>query len=129
MPKERRSHSLIWIVRNLFQGYYDYIADVIELAKLETQLAIRSIIIIAILGFISFVLTISAWVCLLTVEYWVLITYGFKPLSASIIVFFTNFIFLAVCGISILILKRNLNFTATRKHLTTPLITEKRRHE
>lgn len=129
MRKERKSHSLFSIVRNLFQGYYDYIADVIELAKLETQLALRSLILIAVLGFISFVLTLSAWVCLLAVEYWLLVSYAFAPLTASIIVFFTNLILLISCSIGIMLLTRNLSFKATRKHLTASLITERKHHE
>lgn len=129
MPRGRKSHSLLSIIQNLFQDYYNYAMDVFELAKLEAQLAVKSMIVIAVLLVLAFILVISAWVCFLAVIYWLLISYDFKPLSASLIVFASNFLFLLICAGCIMLAKRNLSFKSTRKHITTALVHGERSHE
>ncbi len=120
----RRQEDLATILRNLLEAYYKYIAGVLKLAKLEAKLAFRSVILITILIFIAILFALTCWVLVQVTAFCLLLSLQLSPLLSALVLLGGNLLFLAITLLSMKLLKKNLYFTATRKHLVAPLLDE-----
>ena len=118
------NNSILSVITNLVLLYIKRVGDLIHLAALEAQLALRTLVMIAVLIFVTGSLLTVCWASLLTCLFFYLVSIQFSYLSASAIIFLINVA--ALAGIAFLIykIKDNLFFPATTKQLSHKNLSE-----
>lgn len=111
-------NSIFSAITDLVLFYIKRVSDLVHLAALEAQLALRTLVVIAILIFITTSLLTVCWASLLTFIFFYLVSIQFSNLLASGIIFFINVIVLATIVFAIYKIKDNLFFPATTKQLS-----------
>jgi hypothetical protein len=105
----------------LCEAYYHYITGILHLAKLEARLAINSVILLTILFFVLLALAFSFWISILVVGFCYLIALHFSLLSAALLISASNLFLICLTIFIMHRAKKNLYFTATRKHILASL--------
>lgn len=116
------TQSFLGILKGIFGGYTNYVTGLIKLAKLEAQLAAESAILIIVLLFILSIIALSAWFVFLVLIFFILTSYNFTPINASLIILAGNFSIMLIIFVCIYRLKNNLTFAATRRQLHIPIM-------
>ena len=116
--REARALSFMGLIKNFSQTLFKYVGDLVLLAKLEAQLARKSLVYIAILSFIGFIFLLSTWFGIFIFIVISLIALGLPLLGALAATIGINLLLLAIIGLWIFKLKSNLYFSATRKQLS-----------
>jgi uncharacterized membrane protein YqjE len=115
--RNKTTQTLFAIFSNLIHAYVKRITDLVQLAGLEARLAGKTLIQISILIYIVSVLLISTWFCMLLLLFIYLVSLQFTWVVAAFIITILNVALLFVTIFSILKIKRNLFFPATRRQL------------
>lgn len=116
MPK-RKPLGLINVAIHLIQAYVNRFIDLTQLASLEARLAVKTLVMIAIMAVVMLVFIASTWGSLQLLFFFYLISLKFTFISASLMLVGLNFIVLLTIGLYIKRIKRHLYFPATRKQL------------
>jgi hypothetical protein len=106
------------MITNIVVGHFRRVTDLVHLFSLETRLAGRTLIRIIILVVIMIMLIIVTWVCVILILFTLLVAVHFSALSAALMITLLNLILLSVVVISILRIRHNLFFPATRRQLS-----------
>jgi uncharacterized membrane protein YqjE len=111
------SLTLKEIITNIIQASIKIITGLMHLARLETHLARKSFIIIIVLIFCLGSLLTSTWLSLLVVLFIWLVSMHWSWLFSALIILFLNVVIFTSFLLSILKIKENLLFHATRRQL------------
>lgn len=111
------ANNFIQIIINIISAYIDRVIDIIHLAELEIRLALRTLIGILILSLVLLILLSSTWLCFLFLTFIYLISQHFSWLLSAFIITMLNVVLITLIVFSILRMKKNLSFPATRRQL------------
>src|SRR5690349_8359786 len=95
------STNLLSIVVNIIDTYTKKFRDISELAALETKLAAKTVVILAIAIVIGIILTISTWMSLLFLLFFYITSLNFSFTIAALIIASINILFLLILSIYI----------------------------
>lgn len=128
MAKRKKRGIFSW-ASDLFAAYLKRITDLLHLAALEAQLAIKSLVVISMLTFLlSSIITVT-WLSLLGLVFFYLTSIAFSSLAACSVVVGLNIIVLFLIFYFIYRLKENLFFPSTRHQLQPFLKQDDIEHE
>lgn len=115
--KHKKSLGLVFILKNLLQAYLKRLSDLSHLAGLEAKLAGRTIITLTLLSIILVFIVLSTWLSLLLLVFIFLVSLHYTLLFASLVITGLNFFLLIILYFSMVRIKKNLYFPATRRQL------------
>lgn len=108
------------ILHNLSQIFLAYVkrtTDLFRLAKLESRLAIKTLVTLIVLALIALIILITCWACVLFLLGLYFISLHFSLLSAAGLVTLINMVMLVAIISWMLIIKKNLFFPALRRQI------------
>jgi hypothetical protein len=109
--------DLIAIIVDCALAYVKRVSDLLHLASLEAQLALRTLVVIAMAIFLLSSLITVFWISLQTLIFIGLLALHFSAIAAGLIVVGINLVVLTSVFIYIYSIKENLFFHATRNQL------------
>jgi len=117
MDEANNNIALKEIVSNIIQTYFKTIKDTAHLMGIEAKFAAKNLLSIFILSILFQSFLIISWICLcgLLLIYFMSLEWG--VLYSLFIVTLINFISVIIIGVSLLKLKKNVAFAATRRQL------------
>lgn len=121
--------NILLTITDIFESYYHYVRGVIELAKLEAQLALKSLILIAICGFFILLLLVTCWGWLQVILLGAFLKLHLSLISAAACVGGINLLTILILFFVVKHLTKNLYFRATRRQITAVLKTRNADHE
>ena len=107
-------YNLLTAITNLVLLYIKRVSDLVNLAAIEAQLALKTLVILAILIFIVGSLLTACWITILTFIFFYLVSLNLSYLISSAIIVGINITVLAIVLFIIYKIKDNLFFPATR---------------
>jgi uncharacterized membrane protein YqjE len=123
MAAKNEQPNFILLVIELVANYMQRIQYLVNLAALEAQLAVKTLVVITALIFIlSSVITVS-WLSILALLFFYLVSIQYSWLTACAIIVMVNVLALATIFFVIHKIKRNLFFPSTREQLTHARLT------
>lgn len=116
MDDEQQS-GLLSIIKNIIETCFRLVSDLAQLAKLEAQLAGRSLVKILALSFVIGTFITSTWLCILAlIVYYLRLEFSW-PITLSLVIVL-NLFSLGLIVAAIVTIKKNLFFPATRRQLS-----------
>lgn len=117
--KQKKALGIVFILKDLLQAYLKRLSDLSELAGLEAKLAGRTLITLVLLGVLMVFLILSTWFSLLLLLFVFLIYLHCSLILASSIITGLNVVALVILYFSMVKIKKNLYFPATRRQLAS----------
>lgn len=110
-------HTLLEIVINLIQNFFKTVKSIGHLASAETQLAKKTLLNIITLWVILRIFLLTTWLSFCGVIALYLTSLGYSLLFALSIICLLNFLVVLSIVLTILKIKTNLSFPATRRQI------------
>ncbi len=117
MKRKRTTFSPMGLITGLVSAYFNKWLDLGHLLRLESKLAVKSLIHVVMLACIALLLLLVTWLSLLMLLFFYLSALSISPLSIALIITVINLICLLISVYVIYKKKDNLNFKHTRKQL------------
>ena len=117
MAEANNIASLKEILSNIIQTYFKTIKDIAHLIGIEAKFAAKNLLPIFILSMLFQSFLMMSWICLCGLLLIYFMSLGWSILYSLFIVTIINFLSMIVIGLSLLTLKRNVAFAATRRQL------------
>lgn len=127
--KKKTALRLAVLLGRWVQSYFEHVKNLMQLASLETQLALKSVLRILMLSVVFAMLVVTTWIGLLAALFVFLLSLHLSWLLTFLIVGLLNISMLVGVGLLILRVKKDMSFTATRRqwHKVEKRTTKKRR--
>jgi len=110
--------GIVSTVMDLISSYIKRVSDLTRLMKLEAQLAVKTLAVLAVLVFILGSILTTFWLSVLVVVFFYLLSLNYTFLSAAFFIAGINLVILAGIFLVIYKLKDNLFFKHTIHQLT-----------
>jgi len=114
---QQETNSIAVSLIEFIVGSIKWISDLVHLAALEAQLAVKTLVILAVLVFILGTVMTACWLSVLAVIFFYLLSLHFSMLTASLCLVGINMLILGLLAITMYKLKANLFFPNTREQL------------
>jgi uncharacterized membrane protein YqjE len=114
---EDKGISIISVITDLVSSYVERVSDLVNLAALEAQLAVKSLVAICMLIFVISSILTAFWITLLAFIFFCLVSLDYSQMLASLVLVIINIVMLSFLFYVIYRLKNNLFFPATREQL------------
>ena len=115
--ENENSSSLTGLIKNLASTFFKLVSDMTRLAKMEAELAGKSLVNIIILTFLLGSLLTSTWLCISALIAFALVSLQLGWLVSLAIVTLLNILLMVAIVVVIVSKKKNLSFPATRRQL------------
>ena len=117
MTEKKMTTNLFTTLREVASSYLTQWRDFAKLARLETTLALQTIVKITIVIYLLGFFLTSSWLLLLFILFLYLISIHITLLTAASIILFINIILVSGLLFYVMHIKQYLSFNATRRQL------------
>ena len=114
---KEKNPGFLAILADLVFSCVKRVSDLVHLAALEAQLALKTLVLIAVLVFLMGSVITALWLSVLTLIFVYLLSLHFSLLSASLVLVTINILVLSLICYVIIKVKTNLFFPGTMEQL------------